>query len=182
MPDYDTAITMRTSSEPLSYLPMVRSAMASVDRHMALLGPASMDQRLLQTFAPHRFNMALLAAFASLALVLAAVGIYGVMAQFVAQRTHEIGIRMALGARPLDIVRLVLGQVVQLALLGLGIGTLVAAAATRLIRSLLYGISASDPATFLLVALLLGCVVLLACFAPAWRAMRVDPMVALRYE
>jgi putative ABC transport system permease protein len=182
MPDYDTAIIIRTSSDPLSYLPMVRGAMASVDNHMALLGPASMEQRLLQTFAPHRFNMALLVAFASLALVLAAVGIYGVMTQFVAQRTHEIGIRMALGARPLDVVRLVVGQGVRLALLGLGIGTLVAVAATRLIRSLLYGISASDPSTFVLVALLLSCVVLLACFVPAWRAMRVDPIVALRYE
>ncbi len=89
---------------------------------------------------------------------------------------------MALGAHPLDVVRLVLGQGVRLALLGLGIGILVAAAATRLIRSLLYGISASDPLTFVLVASLLIGVVLLACFAPAWRAMRVDPMVALRYE
>jgi len=182
MPDYDSAIILRTSSEPLTFLPGVRSSMASIDNHMALLGPESMEQRLMQTFAPHRFNMALLAAFASLALLLAAVGIYGVMAQFVAQRMHEIGIRMALGARPLDVVRLVLGQGVRLALLGLGIGTLVAAAATRLIRSLLYGISASDPVAFVSVACLLICVVLLACFVPAWRAMRVDPMVALRYE
>ena len=126
--------------------------------------------------------MALLTAFASLALLLAAVGIYGVMAQFVAQRTHEIGIRMALGARPLEVVRLVLRQGVRLALLGLTIGIVVAAAATRLIRSLLYDVTASDPLTFVLVASLLICVVLLACLVPARRAMRVDPMVALRYE
>jgi predicted permease len=182
MPDYDAAIILRTGSAPLSFLPKVRSAMVSIDNHTALLGPETMEQRLGQTFAPHRFNMALLAAFAGLALLLAAVGIYGVMTQFVAQRTHEIGIRMALGARPLDVVRLVLGQGVQLASLGLGIGIVVAAAATRLIRSLLYGITASDPLTFVSVALLLICVVLLACFVPAWRAMRVDPMVTLRHE
>jgi putative ABC transport system permease protein len=182
MPDYDSAIILRTGSAPLSFLPAVRSAMASIDNHMALLGPETMEERLGQTFAPHRFNMALLAAFAGLALLLAAVGIYGVMTQFVAQRTHEIGIRMALGARPLDVVRLVLGQGARLAFLGLGIGIVVAAAATRLIRSLLYGVSASDPVTFVSVASLLICVVLLACFVPAWRAMRVDPIIALRYQ
>jgi putative ABC transport system permease protein len=181
-PDYDAAIILRTNSEPLAFLPSVRSVMALIDNHMALLGPESMEQRLGHTFAPHRFNMALLTAFAALALLLAAVGIYGVMAQFVAQRTHEIGIRIALGARPLEVVRLVLGQGVRLALLGLAIGTVVAFAATRLIRSLLYGVSASDPMTFVFVASLLICVVLLACLVPAWRAMRVDPIVALRYE
>jgi len=182
MSDYDSAIILRTTSEPLAFLPSVRGVLASIDNHMALLGPQSMEQRLTQTFAPHRFNMALLAAFASLALLLAGVGIYGVMAQFVGERTHEIGIRMALGAHPLNVVRLVLGQGVRLALLGLGIGVLVAAAATRLIRSLLYGISASDPLTFVLAASLLIGAVLLACLVPAWRAMRVDPMVALRHE
>jgi putative ABC transport system permease protein len=182
MPDYDAAIILRTSSEPLSFLPAVRGAMASIDSHMALLGPESMEQRLGHTFAPHRFNMALLTAFASLALLLASVGIYGVMTQFVAQRTHEIGVRMALGARPREVARLVLGQGVRLALLGLAIGMVVAAAATRLIRSLLYGLSASDPMTFVFVASLLLGVVLLACLVPAWRAMRVDPIVALRYE
>ncbi len=181
-PDYDAAIILRTNSEPLAFLPSVRSVMASIDNHMALLGPETMEQRLGHTFAPHRFNMALLTAFASLALLLAAVGIYGVMAQFVAQRTHEIGIRIALGARPLEVVRLVLGQGVRLALLGLAVGIVVASAATRLIRSLLYGVSASDPMTFVFVASLLICVVLLACLVPAWRAMRVDPIVALRYE
>ena len=182
MPDYDAAIILRTNSEPLSFLPVVRGALTSIESHMALLGPETMEQRLGHTFAPHRFNMALLTAFASLALLLAAVGIYGVMAQFVAQRTHEIGIRIALGARPLEVVRLVLGQGVRLALLGLAVGIVVASAATRLIRSLLYGVSASDPMTFVFVASLLICVVLLACLVPAWRAMRVDPIVALRYE
>jgi putative ABC transport system permease protein len=181
-PDYDSAIIVRTSTEPLSFLPAVRSTIASVDRQMALLGPESMEQRLGHTFAPHRFNMVLLATFAGLALLLAAVGIYGVMAQFVAQRTHEIGIRMALGAHPFNVLRLVLGQGMRLALLGLGIGIVAAAGATRLIRSLLYGISASDPAAFISVAVLLIGVILLACYIPARRAMRVDPLVALRYE
>src|SRR6266480_2508413 len=182
MPDYDAAIILRTNSEPLSFLPAVRSTMASIDTHMALLGPETMEQRLGHTFAPHRFNMVLLTAFASLALLLAAVGIYGVMAQFVAQRRHEIGIRMALGACPLEVVRLVLRQGVRLALLGLAIGIVVAVAATRLIRSLLYGVTASDPLTFVFVATFLIFVVLLACLVPAWRAMRVDPLIALRYE
>jgi putative ABC transport system permease protein len=182
LPDYDSAIIVRTSTDPVSFLPVVRSAMASIDRQMALLGPETMEQRLGHTFAPHRFNMALLAAFAGLALLLAAVGIYGVMAQFVSQRTHEIGIRMALGAQPMNVLRLVLGLGARLALLGSGIGIVAAIGATRLIRSLLYGVSASDPAAFILVAALLIGVVLLACYIPARRAMRIDPMVALRYE
>jgi putative ABC transport system permease protein len=181
-PDYDSAIIIRTCTEPLSFLPAVRSTMASIDRQMALLGPESMEQRLGHTFAPHRFNMALLAAFAGLALLLAAVGIYGVMAQFVTQRTHEIGIRVALGAHRSNVLRLILGQGMRLALLGLGIGVVVAVGATHLIRSLLYGISASDPASFFFVAALLIGVVLLACYIPARRAMRVDPVVALRHQ
>jgi len=182
MPDYDAAIILRTNSEPLSFLPVVRGTLTSIDSHMALLGPETMEQRLGHTFAPHRFNMALLTAFASLALLLAAVGIYGVMTQFVAQRTHEIGIRMALGARPIEVVRLVIEQGVRLALLGSAIGIGVASAVTRLIRSLLYGVTASDPVTFVSVASLLIGVVLLACLVPAWRAMRIDPIVALHYE
>jgi len=137
---------------------------------------------LTQTFAPHRFQMALFSAFAGLALVLAAVGIYGVMAQFVAQRTHEIGVRIALGARPRDVLRLVFGEVLRLALLGAALGLAVALGFTRLLRSLLYGISPADPMAFVSVVALLMGVVLFACYVPARRAMRVDPMVALRHE
>ena len=180
--DYDLAIILRTSSEPLAFLPAVRTALASINNRMALLGPESMEQRLANTFAPHRFNMALFAAFAGMALALAAVGIYGVMAQFVAQRTHEIGIRVALGAGARDILRLVLGQGIRLALLGTAIGIVVAAGATRMVRSLLYGVNTSDPLTFAIVSLILFSVAALACYIPARRAMRVDPMVALRYE
>src|SRR5204862_2967984 len=115
MPDYDAAIILRTNSEPLSFLPAVRSTMASIDNHMALLGPETMEQRLGHTFAPHRFNMALLTAFASLALLLAAAGIYGVMAKFVAQHKPEIGIHMYLVSRPHEDYPIVLTQSVRLA-------------------------------------------------------------------
>jgi predicted permease len=180
--DYDSAIIVRTAGNPLSFLPTVRSVVASIDNQMALLGPESMEQRLSGTFAPHRFNMALLAAFAVLALLLAGVGIYGVMAHFVAQRTHEIGIRMAMGAGQLDMMGLVLGQSMRLALVGSCIGIAVAGAATRLMRSLLYGISTADPLAFVCGTVVLAGVIFLACYIPARRAMRVDPTVALRYE
>jgi predicted permease len=181
-PDYDSAIIVRTAGEPLSFLPAVRSALASIDNRMALLGPESMEQRLSGTFAPHRFNMALFAALAGLALLLAAVGIYGVMAQFVTQRTHEIGIRMAMGAARMDVIRLVLGQGMRLALIGSCIGIAVAVTATRLMRSLLYGIGSADPVAFVCGASLLMGVIVLACFVPTRRATRVDPMAALRHE
>jgi predicted permease len=180
--DYDSAIIVRTAGKPLSFLPAARSVVSSIDKQMALLGPESMEQRLNATFAPHRFNMALLGAFAGLALLLAAVGIYGVMAQFVAQRTHEIGIRMAMGAGQLDVMGLVLVQGMRLALVGSCIGIAVAAPAARLIRSLLYGVSTADPLAFVCGTSLLAGAIFLACCVPARRAMRVDPMVALRYE
>src|SRR6267378_1881486 len=180
--DYDSAIIVRTVGKPLSFLPAARSVVSSIDKQMALLGPQSMEQRLNGSFAPHRFNMALLGAFAGLALLLAAVGIYGVMAQFVAQRTHEIGIRMAMGAGQLDVMGLVLVQGMRLTLVGSCIGIAVAVPAARLIRSLLYGVSTADPLAFVCGTSLLAGAIFLACCIPARRAMRVDPMVALRYE
>jgi putative ABC transport system permease protein len=124
----------------------------------------------------------LLALFSGLALLLAAVGLYGVMSYLVAQRTHEIGIRLALGAQASDVLKLIVGQGMALALLGVGLGLGAALALTRLMARLLYGVSATDPLTFAVVALLLSLIALLACYVPARRATRIDPLVALRHE
>jgi len=132
--------------------------------------------------ARSRFMMFLLSAFAGLALVLACIGIYGVMAYSVAQRTHEIGIRMALGAQKNDVLRMVIGQGFRLTLLGTVMGIAGAIALTRFLSTLLYAVKPTDPLTFVAVSLLLTAVALLACYIPARRAMRVDPVVALKYE
>jgi putative ABC transport system permease protein len=141
-----------------------------------------MDEIRAESVAPERLNLTLLSLFAGIALVLAIVGIYGVMSYSVTQRTHEIGIRMAIGAQPRDVFRMVIGQGMMLALIGVGIGLLGAFALTRLMTTMLFGVEPTDPATFAAIAALLTSVALVACYIPGRRATKVDPVESLRYE
>jgi putative ABC transport system permease protein len=175
-------ITVRTTMAPLGFSAAVKREINALDPTLPLSQMRSMEQVVARSIAPQRFNMLLIGLFAGLGIGLAAIGIYGVVSYSVAQRTQEIGIRMALGAQTLDILRLVLQQGFGLALAGVAIGLIAALALTRLMASLLFGVSATDPLTFIAVSLLLGGIALLACFLPARRAARVDPMIALRYE
>lgn len=179
---YNTmTFVVRTATPPLSVVPAIRQALHEIDEDEPIAKISTMDQLVANSVARSRLTMLLLSAFSALALVLACIGIYGVMAYFVAHRTVEFGIRMALGAQRRDVLRLVLGQGTRMVLAGVAIGTVSALAATRLMSSLLFGIGASDPVTFVGVAALLTIVALAACYIPAQRAMRVDPMVALHY-
>ena len=156
--------------------------MAAIDSEVPLYNIAAMDELLSHSVAQPRLNLTLLVAFASIALLLAAVGVYGVMAYAVVQRTQELGIRMALGATQGDVLKLVLFEGGRLAAIGLGVGLLASVALTRLMASLLFGVKPTDPVTFALVAAVLACVALIACYIPAQRATKVDPLIALRYE
>jgi putative ABC transport system permease protein len=160
----------------------IKGEVQSIDKDQPLANVRSLDDRMSYEVAPRKFNLLLVGIFALIALVLAAVGVYGLMSYTVTSRTQEIGIRMALGAQSRDVLRLVLWRGLALTLAGIGIGLAGAFALTRLMTSLLFGVSATDPMTFMLISLLLTGVALAACFVPARRAMKVDPMVALRYE
>ncbi|HKY06345.1 MAG TPA: FtsX-like permease family protein, partial [Blastocatellia bacterium] len=175
-------VAVRTTADPLSIIGAVKSQVAAIDRDQPIANISTMQERLRGSLSQPRFNTLLLGVFASVAMILAAVGIYGVMAYSVTQRTHEIGVRMALGARQSDVLRMVIGQGLVLTVAGIAIGLVAAVLMTRLMESLLFGVSATDPLTFALIALLLGSVAVLASYIPARRAMKVDPMVALRYE
>jgi len=181
-PRWAIYFTIRTSVDPLGVVPAVRSRVAGLDRDVLVSNVWTVDRLVSVSLTGPRFNLLVLGSFAVVALLLASVGIYGVIAYSVAQRTREIGIRMALGARSSDVLRLVVGQGMVLTLIGVAIGVAAAFGLTRLMASLLFGVGATDPLTFALVALLLTGVALLACYLPARRAARVDPMMALRHK
>ena len=181
-PLYGGEVVVRSSLAPSSVAAGIRQAVHSIDNDLPVTDVESFPDALGASVAQERFRTLLLGSFSGIALILAAVGIFGVISYSVSQRTHEIGIRMALGAQQRDVLRLILGQGTRLALLGLGAGAVAALLLTRLMASLLYGVSATDPLTFGAVAMLLLGVAVAACYIPARRAMRVDPIVALRYE
>ncbi|HXV63697.1 MAG TPA: ABC transporter permease [Vicinamibacteria bacterium] len=176
------SLLVHTREEPEAVFARLRAITASLDRDLALSGFTTLERRLAASVSERRFTMNLFGAFAGLALLLSTLGIYGVMSFSVGRRQHEFGVRMSLGAARHDVLRLVLTDGSRLALLGIGLGLLVAVFVTRFLQSLLYGVSRFDPVTFLVVSLLAATVTILACTFPALRATRVDPLVALRHE
>src|ERR1700677_324607 len=175
-------LVVRTSQNAHSLAKPIAETVRSLDKDLPAYAPKTVEEYLNGTIAQPRFNTYLLGIFAALAMLLTAVGLYGLIAYSVAQRTHELGIRMALGGRPRDMLRLIVGQGLRLAIFGVGIGLAAAFVLTHFLSSMLFGVSTADPISYLAVVTLLLVVVIVACYVPARRAMRVDPMVALRYE
>jgi putative ABC transport system permease protein len=181
-PSADMSLVVRSAVDPASLTSAVRAAVAAIDKDQPVFDVHTMQQLVDDSISTRRLTLVLLGIFSALALILAAIGIYGVMAYSVALRTQEIGIRMALGAQQQDVLRLVLGQGARIAFFGVAIGLAAAAVLARLLSSLLFSVSSNDPITLAAVAILLVAVALLACYIPARRALRVDPIIALRYE
>lgn len=177
-----STIVLRTRGKPLTMIPAVRTVIASMDRNVPVYDVSTMENYLSSSIARSRFSTLLLGLFGALALLLAVVGIYGVVSYSVSQRTHEIGIRMAIGAGRADVLQLIIGKGMLLAVVGVGLGIIGALALTRSISSLLYSVKPADPVTFAAVSLILIAVAFVACYIPARRAAKVDPMVALRHE
>jgi predicted permease len=177
-----SAMVVRSDQAAAGLLDSIRHAAQQISGEMVVFGPQSMEEVISSSLAERRFSMILLVVFAALALLLASVGIYGVISYVVGERTHEIGIRMALGARHADILQLILGGAGRLALIATVTGLIAALGLTRLMANLLYGVKPSDPLTFIAVPAILISVALLASYLPARRATKVEPMVALRYE
>jgi putative ABC transport system permease protein len=175
-------LAVRTSGDPLDLVPAVREAALAVDPDQPIYNMMTMEQRLSDSIAPQRFQALLFGVFAVAALVIAAVGVYGALSYVVSQRTHEIGVHMALGARPFDVLKMILKQGMVVTSAGLAIGIAASLALTRVMKGLLFGVRATDPATFATIALLLAGVALGACYLPARKATKVDPMIALRQE
>jgi putative ABC transport system permease protein len=179
---FGITLALLVDGDPLAAAPEIRKALGAVDPTQSIFGVRTLEQALAETIAPRRFNLLLLGTFAAVALLLAALGVYGVVAYAVAERTHEIGIRLALGAERLSVVRMIVAQGMVSVTAGIAGGLLAAMAATRLIAGLLYGVDAHDAPTFIIATLLLGAIALLACAAPALRAAMVNPAIALRAE
>ena len=175
-------IVWRSAVNPASHVPAIREALRAINPKVALYDVRAASDMLANSFGPRRLNLYLLALFAAVALVLAAIGLFGVMAYLVTQRTREIGVRLALGATRREVLQLIVGRGVTLAAAGALLGIVVALWLTRLMSGLLFSVSATDPATFAAVPLVLIGVALVACYIPARRAMRVDPVSALRAE
>jgi putative ABC transport system permease protein len=175
-------LVVRTRGEPAALAPAIRQAIWSVDKNQPIIRVATMDHRLASSAAERRFALILFEAFGFVAVVLVAVGLYGVLSASVTERTREIGVRLALGAQKQDVLYLILRQGLALTLAGVSIGLLASWAVTRLLTKLLYGVSATDPLVFGSVVFLLMVVALLACYVPARKAMKVDPLMILRYE
>jgi len=176
------SLVTRTTGDPTAIASGIRGAVASIDSNLPVFRVRTMEQFVSDSMAQRRFAMYLFAVFAVIALLLAAVGLYGVMAYSVTQRTHEIGVRMALGAKRTDVMRLVVGNGMLLAGVGVGVGIGAAFGFTRLMSTLLFGVKPTDIAVFALIALGLTAVAALASYLPARRATKVDPLIALRYE
>jgi predicted permease len=176
------SIVARTTADPLSIAAAVTREARALDPNLPLYDVKTMQQWLSESLARRRFAMLTLGLFAGVAMLLAGVGIYGVMSYTVAQRTREMGIRVALGAQTRDVLRLIVRQGMSLTGIGVGLGLVAAVASTRLMAPLVFGVRATDPLTFAVIALLLALVALLACWLPARRATKVDPMIALRCE
>jgi len=183
-PNYQRSMTIvaRSKSDPGAIAGPLRAAVTSIDKSLPIWSLKPMTEHLRDSLARRRFSLILLSVFSGVALVLAAVGIYGVISYGVTQRTHEMGIRMALGAKPRDVLKLVVRQSMLLVMAGVGIGLLASLALTRLMKGLLFSVSVTDPMTFVVIAVLMTFIALLASLIPARRATRVDPLVALKYE
>jgi putative ABC transport system permease protein len=175
-------MVVRSANDPGAQIPAMRRALASHNAQQVVYGAETLEEVIAGSLAARRFSMMLLGIFAALAVMLSSIGIYGVISYLVGQRIQEIGTRIALGAQRGDVVRLILGRGLALTLSGVGSGSVLALILSRQMKKIIYGVSPSDPATFAAVAVLLIAIALLACYVPARRAMRVDPMIALRYE